>query len=375
MQMAKNLFQVVMPVAESGLGYYYAKYLLDQADKGPVTFEVSSLGGDLNQAKLVKKLFADHGEVTVDFFGYCASAATILGHGSANTRIYSDAFFLVHKPLVWVDTWGRMNADDLETAIAELQAQKKDAEVQALSIAKEYCDYTGMSMPDIMALMKKERWLTAQEAVNMGFVNEIIPAVKGKKPVVTNEVLAMISARALPTLPESSSVNDEEKNLFQKFTNFINQNKNQKNEMRKEFSFINQVLAVEGVNESNGQITMSVEHVMALNNKIKADADAIANITAERDNAVTAKGTAETALNDFTAKVDGIDATVKAAETPEAKVEAINAKLALRPAAPAASTQKNGGDDSVTDSVDWDTIDNLPHNQAADKDSVSQPKK
>lgn len=373
--MAKNLFQVVMPVSEYGLGYNYTKYLLESADKGPVTFEVSSYGGDLNQAKLVKKLFADRGDVTVDFFGYNASAVTILGHGAANTRIYSDAFFLVHKPSLLVDLWGRMNEDEIEAAIVDLQNQKKDAEVQALSIAKEYCDYTGKSIADIMALMKEERWLTAQEAVDMGFVNEIIPAVKGKKPVVTNEVLAMISANTLPTLPESSSVTDDERNLFQKFLNFKNNPKNPKIEMRKDFSFINQILAVEGVNENNGQITMSVEHVMALNNKIKADADSIATITAERDTAVTDKGTAETTLNDFTAKVDAIDTTVKAATTPEAKVEAITAKLASRPAQAAAAPQGGASSKQVTDEVDWDEMDNLPHNLAADKEYVAPIKK
>lgn len=373
--MAKNLFQVVMPVSEYGLGYNYTKYLLDSADKGPVVFEVSSYGGDLNQAKLVKKLFADRGDVTVDYFGYNASAATILGHGAANTRIYSDAFFLVHKPLVWVEAWGRMNADDIEAAITELTTQKKDAEVQALSIAKEYCDYTGMSMPDIMALMKEERWLTAQEAVDMGFVNEVIPAVKGKKPVVTNEVLAMISANTLPPLPESSAVTDDERSLFQKFMNFKNNPKNPKIEMKKDLTFINQVLAVEGVNESNGQITMSVEHVMALNNKIKADADSIVAITAERDTAVTDKGTAETALSTFTNKVDELDATVKAAATPEAKVAAITAKLASRPAQPAAAPQGDASNETITDSVEWSEIDNLPHNVAADKDYVAQTKK
>jgi len=364
--MAKNLFQVVMPVSEYGLGYNYTKYLLDSADKGPVVFEVSSYGGDLNQAKLVKKLFADRGDVTVDYFGYNASAATILGHGAANTRIYSDAFFLVHKPLVWVEAWGRMNADDIEAAITELTTQKKDAEVQALSIAKEYCDYAGMSMPDIMALMKEERWLTAQEAVDMGFVNEVIPAVKGKKPVVTNEVLAMISANTLPPLPESSAVTDDERSLFQKFMNFKNNPKNPKIEMKKDLTFINQVLAVEGVNESNGQITLSVEHVMALNTKIKADADSIATITAERDTAVTDKGTAETTLATFTNKVDELDATVKAAATPEAKVAAITAKLASRPGQGAAAPQGGASSQQVTDETDWDSIDDLPHNKEVD---------
>lgn len=376
--MAKNLFQVVMPVADYGLGYNYIKYLLDNADKGPLKFEVSSLGGDLNQAKLVKKLFADHGDVSIDYFGYCASATTVLGHSIPveNTGIYSDAWFMIHQPLVWVDTWGRMNADDLTNAIEELKSQQKGAELQTLQMAQEYADYSGQSVEKMLALMKEEKWLTAQQAVDLGLVGKVIPSVKGKKSAITNELKEMIAACALPPIPESSSDDEHEFNRFQKFYNRITNNpKNPKIEMKKDLTFINQVLAVEGVNESNGQITMSVEHVLALNNKIKADADSIVAITAERDTAVTDKGTAETTLATFTNKVDELDATVKAAATPEAKVAAITAKLASRPAQPAAAPQGDASNETVTDSVEWSEIDNLPHNVAADKDYIPQAKK
>jgi len=369
--MSKNLFQVVMPVADYGLGYNYIKYLLDNADKGPVTFEVSSLGGDLNQAKQVKKLFADHGDITLDFFGYCASATTVLGHGIPveNTRIYSDAWFMIHQPLVWVEEWGRMNADDLTTAIENLKAQKEGAELQTLQMAKEYADYTGQPVEKMLSIMKEEKWLTAQQAVDLGLVGKVIPSVKGKKSAITNELKEMIAACALPPIPESSSDEEQEFSRFQKFYNRITNNqKNQKIEMRKDFSLINQVLAVEGVNESNGQITMSVEHVMALNNKIKADADSISSITAERDTAVNEKATAENALTGLTAKIDELDPTVKAAATTEAKVAAITAKLASRPGAKVEKPHGKGSETSVENSVEWGDIDSLPHNQAADKE-------
>lgn len=358
--MAKNVIQVVAPISEYGLGYNYAKYLLDNAAKGPVNFEVSSLGGDLNQAKLVKKLITDRGDVTVDFFGYCASAVTILGHGAANSRIYSDAFFLVHKPLVWVDTWGSMNADDLDQAITDLQAKKLDAEVQALQIAKEYVENCGIELNVVMGLMKDSRWLTAQEAVDYGFVNEVIPAITSKKANVSNEIMAMITANQLPALPANSENSDEtlSARIKAEISKLFPSNKPQKTpaEMNKDFTFVNQVLGVEGVDVKNETVAIPVAHITLLEARIKADADKITNLTTERD-------AAKTNMDSFTNQVDEIDATVKAAATPEAKVTAIKAKLASRPAANASSSHSNNGEESATDTVVWDEIDNLPHNQ------------
>lgn len=360
-------------VSEWNLSRSYAKYLLDQAGTGPLFVDVSSLGGDVNQALGIKKLFADRGDITVRYFGFNASSSTLLGHGAVKTQIYEDSFYLIHKPSLWVDAWGQMNADEIDAAIADLTAQKKDAETVTLMIAQDYVNNRGMEMSKVMELMKESRWLSAKEAVELGLVDELIPATS-KKTAVSNEVVAMMAANGFPALPANSS-EEEEKNLFQKFLNFKNNPKNPKIEMKKDLTFINQVLAVEGVNESNGQITMSVEHVLALNNKIKADADSIASITAERDTAVIEKGTAETTLATFTNEVDELDATVKAAATPEAKVAAITAKLASRPAQPAAAPQGDASNETVTDSVEWADIDSLPHNVAADKDYVAQTKK
>jgi len=370
--MAKNVIQVVAPISEYGLGYNYAKYLLDNAATGPLNFEVSSLGGDLNQAKQVKKLIADRGDVTVDFFGYCASAVTILGHGAANSRIYSDAFFLVHKPLIWVDEWGSMNADDLEQVIADLVSKKQDAEVQTLSLAKEYVENCGIELSVVLDVMANPRWLTPQEAVDYGFVNEIIPAATAKKALVSNEIMAMISANQLPALPANSEPHTDD-TLVTKIVAAIsdlNPFKNQKTpaEMNKDFNFVNQVLGIEGIEVKNEMVSVPVAHLTLLDARIKADADAITNLTTERD-------TAQNSMTTFVNEVDELDATVKAAETPEAKVSAIKAKLASRPAQQPSAQQGTGGKGNATDEVDWESIDNMPHNQAADKEYVPQAKK
>lgn len=339
----------------------YAKYLADNAGQGELIVDVCSLGGDVNEALGIKKLFADRGDVTIRYFGFNASAATIIGHGAAKTQIYEDAMYLIHKPLLWVDEWGRMNEDDIQAAIDNLQAQKKDAEAVTLMIVNDYVKNRGMELKTVMDLMKQERWLTAQEAVDLGLVDELIPATTGKKTTVSNSMVAMMKANGFPELPSNSSDDEKEETLITKIVNRItNTQKPPKTEMRKDLTFVNQVLAVDGVNENNGSITLTVDQVLALNNKLKADGESITALTTARD-------TAQNSLTTLNTAIDAIDATVAAATTPETKVAAINAKLANRPAAAAAVPAGGDKQDSVVDSVEWEEINNLPHNKEADK--------
>ena len=350
----------------------YAKYLADEVGQGELFVDVCSMGGDVNEALGIKKLFADRGDVTVRYYGFNASASTILGHGAAKTQIYEDAFYLVHKPSLWVDEWGRMNEDEIQQAITNLQAQKKDAEMITLVIANDYVKNRGIDMKTVMDIMQEARWLTAHEAVDLGLIDEVIPSAN-RKTEVSNQMVAMMKANGLPELPSNSSDDEESKEnrIVTKISNEIkNIFKPSKNNlpMNKTMLFVNQILAVDGVEEKDGKVTLTVDQLLAFNNKIKADADSITSITAERDNAVTEKGTAENALTAFTAKIDGIDATVKAAADADAKVAAINAKLASRPAVAAAAPQGGNGGEAITDTVDQETIDNLPHNKAADRE-------
>lgn len=355
-------------ISDWNMSHAYIKYMMDELGEGPITVKCTSPGGDVNQALLIKSLFEEHGDVTVEYIGFNASAATLIGHGAAKTIIREDSLYLIHKPMVWIDTWGRLNEDEIADAIAELEGKKKDAEKITLMIAQDYVKSRGMEMSQVETLMKDARWLTASEAVELGLVDELIPT-KNKKAVVTNEVLAMMNANGYP-IPEEIEDQDEQKPGFiQKIFNKVKpQNQTQ---MHKEFSFINEVLAVDGLEVNDGKVTLSVEQLTTINLKLINKKTEVTNLTTERDNALAAKTTAETALTEFTNKVNQIDPSVAAAADADAKVTAIKVKLAERPAvAPVMPQGKSGSNDQSTDEVDQDTIDSLPHNQAADKELI-----
>ena len=115
--------------------------------------------------------------------------------------------------------------------------------------------------------------------------------------------------------------------------------------------FVNEVLGVEGVEVADNKVTMTIEQLTAMNTAIQTRNETVATLTAEKQTAIDAKATAETALNDVTAKV-----------------ETLTAELAKRPGVVPAAPAGNNGGDSATDQVDQATIDALPHNQAADRE-------
>ncbi|MDR2004399.1 MAG: ATP-dependent Clp protease proteolytic subunit [Prevotella sp.] len=343
----------------------YVKYLMNELGEGPVTVKVTSYGGDVNHALKIKDLFASHGDVTVEYVGLNASASTLIGHGAKKTVIHEDSLYLIHKPSVWIDAWGSMNEDDLDRTITDLIARKKDAETFTLVLARDYVNSRGMELKKVMELMKESRWLSAREAVDLGLVDELLPT-KNKKAVISNHQVAIMKANGLPVPEVAVSDDNDDVSWMDKAKQFFSP-KN-KNEMNKTFLCVNNALGIEGLEVTDNKVSLTVAQLTALNQKLGELEQSATDAATARDSAESAKNTAETSLKEFTDAIDAIDASVKAAADTPAKVAAIKNRLARRPGIVPESPQGDGADGNTPkdDGVDWDTIDNLAHNKAAD---------
>jgi enoyl-CoA hydratase/carnithine racemase len=229
-----------------------------------------------------------------------------------------------------------------------------------------------MEVKTVMSLMKEARWLSGKEAVEPGLVDELIPA-KGKKPVVTNEARAIMSAAGLP-IPEIEKEPEAESigKLIRNELNKIFSPNNLQPTMDKQYVFINQVLGVEGVEVKDGKVSLTVDQILALNNKLKDSGEAVTAATTAKETAETGRKTAEDSLSDVLNKLDTIDPTVKAAADAAAKVTAIQAKLAERPGTVPATPQGDASKPDVPkDGADWDAINKLPHNRIVDETEAS----
>ncbi len=86
---------------------------------------------------------------------------------------------------------------------------KSDLEKMDANVAQVYAAKCRKSQDDLLALMKKGGWLTAQEAQEWGFVDEITDFEEDAAPVITDAIAADMTSSGIPV---PSQVAKEEQN-------------------------------------------------------------------------------------------------------------------------------------------------------------------
>ncbi|MCP3895967.1 MAG: Clp protease ClpP [Bacteroides sp.] len=304
----------------------YVKYFLDQAKGKPVRVKVTSFGGEVAEAVAISNLFAENGNVTIEYIGFNASAATFMSFGAKSIEIHEDAMYLVHKCMTGVNIYGALNADQLELQIKELQNSKKSAEAIDLMIAKKYTDRCKKGIKDVMDLMGEDRWMSATEAKEWGFVDKVIPGIN-KKAKITDEIKNEFLAVGIP-LPD---INDETlaDKIINGIRNILPKEKSENNVienkaiMRTEFIYVNQVLNCSGLEEKDGKITLTVDQFKAINESIQTANGDKAKAEGDLKIANDGRATAETNYNNAVAALDGLSDDVKNATDVAAKVAVI----------------------------------------------------
>lgn len=259
-------------IGQYGYSKQYVRQILAQYKGQPVNVRVNSLGGSLDDALDIAARFNEHGDVTVYMFGYCASAATVLALGAKKTVIDENAFYLVHKVMNWVDIWDTLNADQLQDLIDELEKNKRDNDKMDLVLAKMYAKKSGHTANEIMAVLKEAAWLTADEAKNWGFVDEIGTGLKYAPAAIENKLNAFGLPLPKPRENKLSAI-DKIKNMFNKnvsamLTNYLN---------------LNALLKVEGFEDKENSVSMTADQLTAIDNELKANAAAIESLKADNE--------------------------------------------------------------------------------------------
>ena len=180
----------------------YTDYILDKYAGQPVSVCIDSLGGQLNTGLSISAAFKNHGDVTVHFVGMNASAATIASLGAKRITMDADAFYLVHKSSFNIMEWSSMNEDQIEDFIKSLEQKKEQLARFDLQISKAYARRCKKSPEELYALMEREVFLSAEEALEWGFIDEITNLDEDPAPYV-DSLTAQWCANAGLHLPES----------------------------------------------------------------------------------------------------------------------------------------------------------------------------
>jgi ATP-dependent Clp protease, protease subunit len=146
--------------------------LYKKAKGGPVTLKVNSPGGEVFAASAIRSILQDYpSKVTADIIGLAASAATFVVSGADHVRMRDTSLFMIHDPSTVA--WG--TADEFEMVLTVLRQVKE-------SILNGYEAKTGKNREFLSEMMKEETWLTAEEAKELGFVDEVVSGNVAKAP-------------------------------------------------------------------------------------------------------------------------------------------------------------------------------------------------
>lgn len=148
--------------------------LLDGADE--VEVNINSNGGDVFAASEIYTLLSQHsGMVTVNIQGLAASAASVIAMAGDVVHISPTAQIMIHK--AWTIADG--NADDMAHTSEFLEGIDD-------SIMNAYVAKTGIDKSELSNMMAKETWLTASQAVDYGFADDVMDFGRSKEPVLNS---------------------------------------------------------------------------------------------------------------------------------------------------------------------------------------------
>ena len=139
----------------------FAKFLNENQDN--VTVHLNSAGGDIFGAVAISNLVKNRAGVSISVEGLAASAATLICAGSKVTAA-SNAVFMLHEPLTLLIDY--YNSSELEKVQTALNAVKD-------VVIATYSNKLKLTADEITAAMKNETWLSAEQAKQIGLVDEI----------------------------------------------------------------------------------------------------------------------------------------------------------------------------------------------------------
>ena len=204
----------------------YVDYVLGKNTDKEVHVLIDSLGGSLATALSIVAAFRNHANVHVHYVGMNASAATIASLGAKHVSIDASAMYLVHKCSMEFFQWASANSDKLQSIIEQAEQMKSDLEKMDANVAQMYAAKCKRKPEDLLALMKKGGWLTAKEALDWGFVDEVTDYEDDAAPVITDLIAADMSAAGIP-VPSSHLAKEQSAvaRFFDSLTNFFKNNK------------------------------------------------------------------------------------------------------------------------------------------------------
>ncbi len=133
-----------------------------------INVSIHSTGGDMMDGLAIYNALKMHdSKVVVTIAGLAASSASVIAMAGDEIKIPENAYIMIHNP------WGFVSGEskDFEEA-ASLFRQFEE------TCAKVYAGKSGKDVEEIQAMLDESTWLDGAQAVEMGFADTVVDAVK-----------------------------------------------------------------------------------------------------------------------------------------------------------------------------------------------------
>lgn len=247
----------------------YVDYILEKKADKEVHVLINSLGGDVATAFSIMAFFRNHGNVHVHYVGMNASAATVASLTAKHISIDANAMYLVHKCSSYVFEWDMMNADQLQQLIEKCEKAKNDLDKIDLNIASAYAARCKRDKAELLDLMKVGGWLTAQEALEWGFVDEITNEPEDEAPVIDEGVANFMANAGIP-MPKGVKI-EKQGGLLQRIIEALTPQKvinKTSQKMKKTFKFICAILLLEAMSFEENKTALTDEQVQKIEDEM-----------------------------------------------------------------------------------------------------------
>ncbi|WP_167336366.1 head maturation protease, ClpP-related [Chryseobacterium gallinarum] len=263
-------------------------YYLNQLESkySEITIRMHTYGGSVFAGNLMcNAIERSNANITIIIDGLAASMGAVIILSSKNVKIVNNGYVMIHAP----SSGSYGNAKDHESAAKLLRLMEQN-------FTEKLMLRTGKSKDEVMAWLDTDTWLSAQEALDLGLVSEVIPAsVETVYPsfipeeVGETEVFNMYAAllTSIPTPAVSlMKYSTPAVNAFMDFPTQETQSQSNFNDDMKQLLIT--ALALHTVNAQSSDTAV----IGAIQQKIN-------DLEAEKRTAETAKTTAEAKLKEY----------------------------------------------------------------------------
>ena len=289
--MAKFNIDILGEISESVNSYNVVQREISNARGKELNLVISSGGGSVTEGMAIADLIANYPEeTTATGIGLVASIATVVLLSADKVKMTENAFMMIHRP--WSYTMG--NADELE-ATAELldKMEAKLLDIYATSVNKRRGYQTNLK-ENITKMMAAETWLTAQEALEFGFIDEIVKV--GEKNIdllpLQNSLSKFINVPAA-LLTNTKKEDDMGNSILEKIKSLLNsidetpvvENVIEEEKVIEEPEMDEVEKAISMLKEK-GYIVMSPDEMDAINSKQKEEMESMYKKSDEQKNSI-----------------------------------------------------------------------------------------